>query len=157
MYDEARRLNNDIDAKWWDSSSESQYYSILLDYCLGDEGTYTMTKRGTGLYSYSIGSSPVCLYCTVTPRWTIESDTTYVFFARGLKCRVTVGTSAYSSIAVAGVPVDFREASAKFYEWLSAHRSQQLAESFGGTSISPGDCARALLMTAAQIRGPRGI
>ncbi|HUW35309.1 MAG TPA: hypothetical protein VM223_27170 [Planctomycetota bacterium] len=154
---EAQKFLNDYDAKWFGSDTAEVYRGFLLDHVLGDEQAYELNKRGTGIYTYNTGQSPVAVLCTDSPQFTAETGVTYRLYAKGLKIYVTVGAATATSITVNAVPVNFREATAVLYEWMAAHKAQVEDESLGGATISGGETAARLLNIAAHIRGPMGI
>lgn len=157
LVDEAARALNDSGLAWFSTDTAEVYRGFLLDHILANESTYQLTKRGTGIYTYSTGNSPVHIIPADDPEFTAETGVTYRLYCKGLKIYATVGAPTATTITVAGTRVDFVEATAVLYEYLAAHKSQQIAESLGGVSLTPDDVTQRLLNMAGCIRGAMGI
>lgn len=109
------------------------------------EGTTRSTHNFTLITAATTGPSGV--YACVDgrpyglmlfgPTMTCEADCVYVLNARG-SITVTSGTPTATSITVTGIPVDFSTVMVQLLHWLATHRAQEISESMGGGSISPG-------------------
>jgi|GEM_PF-2229475 len=157
LTDEVKRRLDDLSGEWFDTDTTEVYRGFLLDHVLADEREYEVTKRGTGIFTCSTVESPVALICTDSPQFTAEDGVTYRLYSLGLKIYVTASAATASSISVTGVRVNFREASARLFEYLAGHEAQKISENLSDHSHSPEDVAARLTLMASRIRGPMGI
>lgn len=161
LIDEAKLRLGDLSGKWFGTDASEIYLGLLLDYVAGAEQSYTLNKLATGVYMYQVGAaaSPVSVITTGASgaEFTAEAGVTYRLYCRGLKVNVTLGVATASSLTLTGLAVDFKEATAKFFEYLAGHWADRISESAGGRSKGPGDVAARLMLQAAHIRGPMGL
>ena len=118
-----------------------EYDALLLNFIYdSQESTYTLTKRTTGIYTYS-GGVDLYLSNQITP-FTGDNDVTYTVSARGLTVKSVISNGVIqtdhssSTIDIIGVPVDFNGYMVELFGTLKSQRATELTSSVGDASFT---------------------
>ena len=155
LLDNVKLALNDIDGNW---ITDAQYNAFIMCQIAQSASTITFEKKAVGYYvADGYGGNPYALlFDSDTAPFTGETDVEYDVDAKGT-IHVTSGTHSTDTIDVSAAVVDFAALMYEILLWLANHRAMQIAQTFGGDSITPGDVHDNIMSMASHYAGIRSM
>ncbi len=136
LIDNIKLALNDVDGNW---ITDAQYRAFIATGITADSADRIYNKRTTGRYTCDgyHGDPYALLFDNDTTPFTGEADVEYEVDARG-SVYIASGTHSTDTITISAGVVDFALIMSDVYHWLAAHRSMDIAQTYGGDSYTPG-------------------
>lgn len=137
-----------------DFLSDNQYNDAISAH-VGDETTYTLKKRRTGIYTYSLDEVLYLIYGAAP--FSAEADITYRVNAVGPVVTVTTGTATATSITFTGCAVDADAVLLDLLQVLKVRASKDRRISLGTGEVSEDGTFLRINRMMQDIRGAQAL
>lgn len=141
-----RHAINDSTAKF---ITDSQLKGIILKHTIGQEQTWTFTRKGSGIYKF--GDGPLYLWNpTYAEDTSVSPIPDYTFHFTGI---LEGAGDSRTSISVTGLQIDYNNIMAEILCWLATNKAREIAQSNEAGSFSPNTVRAELMKQASVWRG----